>query len=341
MIADVLVLAQETTIVPSEFGRMVVGGLSLGAIYAILALGFVIIFKATQVLNFAHGALAALGAFFISYFATIVNVPGRWMESAPPLLQWSLSLILALFLAAVLGIVLERVFLRPMVGEALFAVAIVTLGMDIVLRNITNDFIGLNPRSMGDPFGLSSAGINCTSAAFTWQADLLDICTVLVPHTTIFQLAVTVIAVVAVAIFFRSRLGIAMRATAWDQEAARAQGISVGRIFGTAWAIGAVMAALGGLFISMFPRRPSGVDQFTAFFAFRAFPAIILGGLDSVVGAIVGGFAIGFAESAASTYLTFDWLGTGFGGVVPYIVMLMVLLIRPYGLFGTEEIRRV
>ena len=87
--------------------------------------------------------------------------------------------------------------------------------------------------------------------------------------------------------------------------------------------------------------RPAGVDQFTAFFAFRAFPAIILGGLDSVLGAIVGGFAIGFAESAASTYLTYEWLGTGFGGVVPYIVMLMVLLIRPYGLFGTEEIRRV
>ena len=101
------------------------------------------------------------------------------------------------------------------------------------------------------------------------------------------------------------------------------------------------MAAIGGLFISMFPRRPGGVDTFTAFFAFRAFPAIILGGLDSILGSIVGGFAIGFAESAASTYLTFQWLGTGFGGVVPYIVMLLVLLIRPYGLFGTEQIRRV
>lgn len=341
MIPHILILAQETTIVPSEFGRMVVGGLSLGAIYATLALGFVIIFKATQVLNFAHGALAALGAFFISYFATIVNIPGRWMEGAPALLQWLLSLVFALLAAALLGMVLERVFLRPMVGEALFAVAIVTLGMDIVLRNITNDFIGLNPRSMGDPFGLASVGINCTSGGFVWKADLLESCSVLVPHTTVFQLIVTVAVVITVAIFFRSRLGIAMRATAWDQEAARAQGISVGRIFGSAWAIGAVLAALGGLFISMFPRRPSGVDQFTAFFAFRAFPAVILGGLDSIVGSIVGGFAIGFAESAASTYLTFDWLGVGFGGVVPYIVMLLVLLIRPYGLFGTEEIRRV
>lgn len=335
-----LILAQEV-IVPSEFGRMLVNGLSLGAIYAVLALGFVIIFKSTQVLNFAHGALAAIGAFLIAYFATVVNIPGRWIEGSPELLQWLLSVSAALILAALIGLVLERVFLRPMVGEALFAVAIVTLGIDVVLRNVTNDFIGLTPRPMGDPFGLNTAGFNCESATWIGTADLLEPCAVRIPHTTIFQLVVTVVLVIAVSLFFRSRTGVAMRATAWDQEAARAQGISVGRIFGSSWAIGAVMAAIGGLFISMFPRRPSGVDQFTAFFAFRAFPAIILGGLDSVVGAIVGGFAIGFAESAASSYLTFDWLGNGFGGVVPYLVMLIILLIRPYGIFGTEEIRRV
>lgn len=341
MIPDLLVLAQETVIVPSEFGRMAVNGLSLGAIYAILALGFVIIFKATQVLNFAHGALAALGAFLIAYFATIINVPGRWMESAPAWLQWTLSVVFALLLAALIGMILERLFLRPMLGEALFAVAIVTLGIDIILRTITNDLIGLNSRPLGDPFGLKAVGLGCTSAGFVGNADLVEICSVRVPWTTVFQLIVTIILVTGVALFFRSRTGIAMRATAWDQEAARAQGISVGKIFALAWAIGAVMAAVGGIFISLFPRRPGGVDQFTAFFAFRAFPAIILGGLDSIVGAIVGGFAIGFAESAASSYLTFDWLGNGFGGVVPYIVMLLVLLIRPYGLFGTEEIRRV
>jgi branched-chain amino acid transport system permease protein len=336
-----MILAQDGVIVPSEFGRMVVNGFSLGAIYAMLALGFVIIFKATQVLNFAHGALAALGAFFIAYFATIVNIPGRWMEGTPPLLQWCLSVVVALVASAIVGLVLERLFLRPMVGEALFAVAIVTLGIDIVVRTITNDFIGLSPRPMGDPFGLSTAGLNCQSGSFIFNADLAEPCAVRIPHTTIFQLVVTVVVVIAIAWFFRTRTGIAMRATAWDQEAARAQGIGVGRIFGTAWAIGSVLAALGGLFISMFPRRPSGVDTLTAFFAFRAFPAIILGGLDSVLGAVIGGFAIGFAESAASSYLTYPWLGTGFGGVVPYIVMLLVLLIRPYGLFGTEEIRRV
>lgn len=340
MIPDLLVLAQ-TAIVPSELGRTMVNGLSLGSIYAMLALGFVIIFKATQVLNFAHGAVAALGAFFIAYFATIINVPGRWMVGAPALVQWGSSVIIALLAAALLGLALERAFLRPMVGEALFAVAIVTLGIDIVVRTITNDFIGLSPRPMGDPFGLKAVGLGCDSSSFLPTADLIEPCTVRIPHTTVFQMVVTIVLVAVVAIFFKSRMGIAMRATAWDQETAQAQGISVGRVFATSWAIGAVLAALGGLFISLFPRRPSGVDTFTAFFAFRAFPAIILGGLDSVIGAVIGGFAIGFAESAASTYLTYDFLGTGFGGVVPYIVMLLVLLIRPYGLFGTEEIRRV
>lgn len=341
MIPDLLILAQESTIVPSELGRTIVNGLSLGAIYAVLALGFVIIFKATQVLNFANGAMAAVGAFLIASFATIINVPGRWMEGSPDWLQWLLSVLFALFVAALIGMLLERLFLRPMLGEALFALAIITLGIDIILRSITNDFLGLTPIPMGDPFGLKTAGLGCTSGGLVPNADLAELCTVRIPHTTIFQIIVTIILVGAVGLFFRSRTGIAMRATAWDQETARAQGINVGRIFLMAWAIGAVLAAVGGLFISMFPRRPGGVDTFTAFFAFRAFPAIILGGLDSVLGAIVGGFAIGFAEAGASSYLTYDWLGTGFGGVVPYVVMLIVLLIRPYGLFGTEEIRRV
>ena len=341
MTPSLLILAQET-VEPSKLGFMVVNGMSLGAIYAVLALGFVIIFKATQVLNFAHGAISALGAFLIASFATVINIPGRWMgEGTPEWLQWGLSVMFALLVAAGIGMLLERLFLRPMVGEALFALAIVTLGIDIIVRTITNDLIGLNSRPMADPFGLDQVGLGCVSQGFIGNVELTELCTVRIPHTTVFQISLTIVLVVGVALFFRSRMGIAMRATAFDQEVARAQGISVGRVFATAWAIGAVMAAIGGLFISMFPRRPGGVDNFTAFFAFRAFPAIILGGLDSIIGAVVGGFAIGFAESASSSYLTFEWLGTGFGGVVPYIVMLLVLLIRPYGLFGTAEIRRV
>lgn len=325
MTPGMVVLAQEVVVGGNELAKMVVEGLSLGAIYALLAVGFVIIFKATQVLNFAHGALAALGAFLVAGIANVWDIPGRWIPNAPAWVSWAGSVVLAVIAMALIGMALERVFLRPMVGEELFAIAIVTLGLDIAIRNITNDFIGQFPRPMGDPLGVS----------------IIDLGWVRIAHSEVLQFVVALVAVGSITMFFRSRLGIAMRATAFDQEAARAQGINVGRVFSVSWGIGAALAAVAGIFISMFPRRSAGVDQTTAFFAFKAFPAIIVGGLDSVVGAIVGGLLVGFAESAASTYLTFDFLGSGFAGIVPYLLMLIVLIVRPYGLFGTEEIRRV
>jgi branched-chain amino acid transport system permease protein len=323
VISEIPILAQEVG--GSDFAKMVVEGLSLGTIYALLAVGFVIIFKATQVINFAHGALAALGAFAVASTATILDVPGRWIPNAPGWVTWVGAVILAMLAMALIGMGLERVFLRPMVGEELFAVAIVTLGIDIVIRNITNDYIGQFPRPMGDPFGI----------------EFFELGPLRFAHTQAIQIVVALLAVGAITMFFRSRIGIAMRATAFDQEAARAQGINVGRVFSVSWAIGAVLATLAGVFISMFPRRSTGVDQATAFFAFRAFPAIIIGGLDSIVGGIVGGLLVGFAESAATVYVTFDFLGSGFAGIVPYLLMLLVLVVRPYGIFGTEEIRRV
>jgi branched-chain amino acid transport system permease protein len=323
VIGPSVVIAQVPT-ATNQFAQSVVEGLAVGSIYALLAMGFVIIFKATQVLNFAHGALAATGAFLVAVTATIWDIPARWMPGAPAWITWMLAVVIALIAAFGLGMLLERTFIRPMIGEALFAVAIVTLGVDIVLRAITNDFIGSNSRPMGDP----------------WGTAVLDLGWVSIAHTEIAQLIVTVVLVVGVALFFRTRTGVAMRATAFDQEAARAQGIAVGRIFSLAWGIGAVLAAVAGVFLSLFPRRAAGLDTQTAFFAFAAFPAIVLGGLDSVVGAVVGGLIIGLAQSFSSL-LPWDFLGTGFAGVVPYIVMLIVLFIRPTGLFGTEEVRRV
>jgi branched-chain amino acid transport system permease protein len=312
-----------------KFADAVTNGLSLGALYALLALGFVIIFKATQVINFAHGAIAALGAYFTVYFATVLNFPGRFMEGSPAWLQWGLSALTAVALTAFVGLVIERVTLRPMVGEPLFSVAMVTIGLDIVIRTVTNDFISTNPRPLGDPWGISVVEIGPVNMAATEVATIVT----------------TLVLLVLVALFLRSRWGIAMRATAFDQEASMAQGISVGRIFAIAWVIGAALAAFAGIFSSLFPRASTGVAQnATAFFAFRAFPAIIIGGLDSIPGAVAGGFIVGLAESFAGTYLTgetWSFLGTGFAGVVPYIVMLAFLLVRPYGLFGTEEIRRV
>ncbi len=302
----------------------ITNGLSLGAIYALLALGFVIIFKATQVISFAHGAVAALGAYLVAYFATVLNFPGD-LIGGPTWLQWTVSALFAVMATAVVGLVLERLTIRPMVGEPIFSIAMVTIGLDIVIRTITNDYISTDPRPLGDPFGTS-----------IWEAGPISMA-----HSEIATIVVTIVLVVAIAAFFRSRIGVAMRATAFDQEAAMAQGVSVGRIFAIAWAIGAGLAAVAGIFSSLFPRASQGVSAETAFFAFRAFPAIILGGLDSVPGAVVGGFAIGLAESFAGKYMTWSGFGVGFSGIVPYLVMMLVLLVRPYGLFGTEEIRRV
>ena len=246
------------------------------------------------------------------------------VEPGRPLLGWLLSVLVALILSALVGMFLERVFVRPMVGEELFSLAVVTLGMNIILITVVTDLIGPDPRSMGDP----------------WGDSVIDFGPAVVPQTEIAQVIVAVVLMVLVGLFFRTRTGIAMRATAFDQEAARAQGIKVGRIFAIAWAIGAVLATVGGIFGSVYPRRV-GVFPDTALLAFRAFPAIILGGLDSVGGAVVGGLVVGLAEAAAGSYLNQPLFGTGFSGIVPYLLMMVVLFVRPYGIFGTEEVRRV
>jgi len=311
-----------------KFANATSSGIALGAIYALLALGLVLIYKATQVLNFAHGAIAALGAFFAAYLATVVNFPGRYVSFLPITLQWILSALVAVLITAVIGLVLERLAIRPMIGEPLFSVVMITIALDIVIRTITDDLIGTTPRPLGDPWGAGHLAIGPISPAKTEVATLI----------------VTILTLIGIALFFRSRYGVAMRATAFDQEAAMAQGISAGRVFAMAWAIGAGLAALAGIFSSVYPRSALGVSGTTAFFAFRALPAIVIGGLDSITGAVLGGFIVGLAETFAGVYLTgatWSFLGVGFAGVMPYIVMLVVLLIRPYGLFGTEEIRRV
>ena len=301
-------------------------GMALGAIYAILALGFVIIFKATQVVNFAHGGIAAFGAYMVVYFATVLNVPGKWLGFLPYWAQWTLSAVLAVLVTALLGVLIERVVIRPMIGKALFAVAMITLGVDLIIRTITVDLMGNQSRGLGDP----------------WGAGLFQVGNIRIAHTQVITIAVAFAAVGALAWFFKTKTGTAMRATAFDQEAAMAQGISVGKVFAIAWAIGAALAAIGGIFSSVFPRGAAGVTPFTALIAFRAFPAVIIGGLDSITGAIVGGMIVGLAEVFTASYLgSVSWLGTGFAGIVAWLLMMVVLLVKPYGLFGTEEVRRV
>ena len=301
-------------------------GITQGAIYALVALGFVLVFKATQTVNFAQGAMALVTAWFFSMVLIDWRVPGRWLGDNDYVV-WFSSIVVALVLAILVGLVIERLIIRPMIGEPLFSIAVITLGLEAALRTVGTDAL-LNNRVVSAPWGRDSFSVGGATIYWAWVVTLIA----------------AALAFVGVFLFFRTRTGIAMRAVAYDQEASLAQGISVGRVFAIAWGAGAALALIAAVCYSMSP--PSGTGVVTtgiSGLALRALPAVILGGLDSVQGALAGGLAIGLAEVFAGSYLSeyTDTLGTGYALVVPYVVMLFVLLIRPYGLFGTPEIRRV
>lgn len=304
------------------FGR----GLTQGSIYALVALGFVLVFKATQTVNFAQGSIALFTAWLFSMTLVGWRIPGRWMGDNDYVV-WFSALVVAIGLAVIVGLVIERLVIRPMIGEPLFSIAVITLGLEAVLRTVATDAVGINNRSLDIPWGADTFMIGGATMYWSWVATAIA----------------AALAFVGVFAFFRTRTGIAMRAVAFDQEAALAQGISVGRVFAIAWGASAALALVAAVCASMSPIGVGTITAGTSALAFRALPAVILGGLDSVSGALIGGLAIGLAEVFAGNYLArwTDTLGSGYALVVPYVVMLLVLLVRPYGLFGTPEIRRV
>lgn len=292
--------------------QAVVNGVGFGAIYALLALGFVIIYKTTKVISFAQPALMVLGGLFTYVYTAEFGLP-----------YW-LGLILAILTGGVLGFVVERLALRPMVGKPVFVIAIITIGIDIVLRIVANRYIGVQAKVVGDP----------------WGFDTVLVGGVFVRHQTIALVVITAVVVLALVAFFRyTRYGLAMRATAIDQETSLAQGIKVGAMFALGWALAGGLAAIAGTFLA----AGAGLDQATWIIALKALPAIIIGGLDSLEGAVVGGLAVGIAEALTATFQpsVAPWLGANFSLVAPYALMLIVLLVRPYGLFGTREVERV
>jgi branched-chain amino acid transport system permease protein len=296
-------------------------GLALGAVYSLVAIGFVLIYKAMDVLSFAQPALAVVGAGFISSLAVDRGIP-FWI-----------ALILGVLITGILSLLIERTFLRPMVGEPVFSVAILTIGIDILLRTTLDNWIGLNPRYLGDPF--PSFGNFGSTEIFGVTLKYLEI--------SAFFTAVVVI--ILLSIFFRkSKYGIAMRATSFDQEAALAQGIDVGKIFGLVWFIAGLLASLAGFFIT---GGFNTLTQFSFISALRALPAVVIGGLDSIPGAVVGSLIIGLTQGYVAYFqpnlemvLGFS-VGSGFSLVAPYLIMFVILLFKPDGLFGTEEVERV
>ena len=302
----------------TDFLEAVLRGLGTGSIYALLALGFVIIYKSTGVISFAQPAFMLTGATISSYVAPAVGVVLFAGFS------FFLSLGIAAVLTALIAMVIERTAIRPMVGRPAFVVAIITIGIDIAVRVVASGFIGLGARPIPNPWGLERVTI---LGLRVQERHLVSLATLIVILAVLFW-------------FYRfTRYGLAMRAAAFDQEAALTQGISVGRVFAMSWAMAGALAAVAGTLLA----TNAGVDRQLWIVALVALPAIILGGLDSLEGAVIGGLAVGVVQSLVGSYQRdlAPWLGDNFAVVSPYVLMLLVLLAKPYGLFGTQEVRRV
>ena len=291
----------------------IVRGLGIGSTYALLAVGFVVIYRATEVVNFAQPALMILGAYFTSWFVIGLGMP------------FPVGVIAAMIVMAGIGAVTERVAMRPLVGQPVFSAAMVTVGVFIVLTMVASRLIGPDILTVGDPWGLERVEVG--GFAF-FQIDLAKI-------------IISLGAISAVGVLLkRSRIGLAMRATSLDQETALAQGVNVGRMFSLAWAMSAGLAALAGMLLGT---GAGGVEATTALVALKALPVIILGGIDSIQGSVIAGLFIGVMESLSRAYQPeyAPWLGSNFDVVVPYLILIVSLMVRPYGLFGTPEVQRV
>jgi branched-chain amino acid transport system permease protein len=289
--------------------QSLVSGIVVGSIYALVALGFVLIYKSTAVINFAQGELLLFGAFLCLTLVTALKIP-----------FW-LAFFATLIAAALLGLLLERLFLRPMIGEPIISIIMLTIGLASVLKGIIHIIWGSETKVYPEVF----------------PAEPIMIGGIAVSQVYIYSVGFAVVCLILFNLFFRfSTAGIAMRAVANDQQAAQSMGISIKRIFGIAWAIAAVVASIGGILIG----NINGVNSSLSAFGLKVFPAVILGGLDSIPGAILGGLIIGVLEALSGIYLDPIFEG-GTKEVVPFVILVIVLMIKPYGLFGTEEIEKV
>ncbi|NOY57072.1 MAG: branched-chain amino acid ABC transporter permease [Actinobacteria bacterium] len=289
----------------STFIQLTVNGLANGAILALAALGFVLIFKATGVINFAQGEFLLIGAYVV------------WAGMVTFGLAWPLAVLLGIVVAIGMGVAIERSVLRPMVGESAIAVIMVTIGLSAVLRSLVQGIWGTNLRKM--PTIIPDVSVVLFGAPL--------------PENRLWAIGIALVALAAFALFFRkSHFGVAMRAVADDQQAAMVMGISVRRIFALSWALAAVSAVFGGVLVAIM----IGVSIGVASFGLLVFAVVIVGGLDSIAGALIGGLIIGLTRQYVAGYVS-----AGLGEVVPYLVLVLVLLIKPYGMFGEVRIERV
>jgi branched-chain amino acid transport system permease protein len=295
----------------NEFVTLFIGGLCLGAIYALVALGFVTIFRATGVINFAQGSLLLLGAYVI----------GRLHDSIG---FWP-AVLVGIAAAAAASMLVDVLLIRRIRAADLGTLAILTLGVDILLLTELTREIGTDVISIGAP----------------WGSDVVEIAGVRVAASRAIAGGVALVLVAALAAAVKFTVwGVAMRSAAEDGEIASLMGIRLNRVAAGAWALAGALAAVGGLFLTSFPA--AGVTGGVGLVALAAIPAVVLGGFDSPAGSVVGGLIIGVVSVLAAGYQDeLSFLGRGVGTVAPFVVMLLVLLVRPSGLFGTREVTRV
>lgn len=289
--------------------QIIVTGIATGGVYGLIALGFVLIFKATGILNLATGTIMTLGAFICLTVLDAVGAP-----------FW-LAFVSTLAFAFLMGLLIERTVLRPLIGEPIIAVIMVTIGLSSILRGLTNIIWSPEYRSFPEIF----------------PPEPLDLGFAVVPSGLLWGFIFAAVGTAIFILIFKfTRTGVAMRATASDQQAALSVGISVRWIFALSWSFGAVAAVIGGIVIG----NISGISIYMGDIGLKVLAVIILGGLDSIGGAIIGGLIIGILENLAGLYLD-PIFGGGVKDVAPFFILVLIIMIRPYGLFGKKIIERV
>ncbi len=284
-------------------------GILIGLMYSLIALGFVLVYKATDAVNFAQGEFVMIAGFVVVGGLTVLGAP-LWLSVAA-----------ALFGMVGFGFALERVMLRRLIGRPVIAVVMATIGLASILRGLGPFTIFSGTRPLPLPL----------------REEPFEIGFLLLPPIQLLGAVVSLGFLAAFSWFFlKSRKGIAMRAVADNQQVAMAMGIDVERYFGVAWAMTGIVSALGGVLWG----NLLGVDVNLALVGFKVFPVVILGGLDSIPGAVVGGLIVGIVENVAAGFVD-PYVGGGTKDFAPYVLMILALMIRPYGIFGKKIIERV
>jgi len=284
-----------------------INGLAVGSIYALIALGFALLYKSTKILNLAHGELVLFGGYLAIALSHALPFPA--------------AVFLTLVAAGILGFAVERAIMRPLFGQPLLSVIIVTLALGYIVRGIMVGVWGGDTRQF----------------ATVLPTGVVTVAGIAIQRVGIYSAATALVLLVVFWLFFRySLVGIAMRAAANEQLTASTLGVSLRRVFAYAWAFAAIAGAVGGILLGLW----LGVNFALGFVGLKALAAVILGGLDSIPGAILGGLLIGVIETTIGGYIDANII-YGFKEIVAFIVILLVLMIRPYGLFGTEHIERL